>query len=286
MNNGIDTKKYGSSDNLLSFLLTNNFLTKEGDIVDKIKFIEWLEENGKKESNIQNLTRGDIYSLISKMINDQILIENFSENKYWLIATNRYNSLKNSELFVRFDGKKYDVFDGSKKISTTTNIQKITPILDNKEAKPFYEWYLDNFNSKNLSDDDFLQYLPQFLNLLTNLLTKPETDFRIKVLCSLALSYLVIEDDYYPDSQQNGYLDDMFIVTYALKQIIDKDSDLLKKNWAYDEDITFLIQNIYDQLHEIVKNDLYPILTVVGMDQYSLYNIDKIQDCLLKNKAN
>jgi uncharacterized membrane protein YkvA (DUF1232 family) len=146
----------------------------------------------------------------------------------------------------------------------------------------FYEWYIDAFKSTPNVEDPLTQFLPQFLNLLCCLLTDKNTDFNIKVLCSLALSYLVIEDDYYPDIQPNGYLDDMFVISYALKQIKDKNPDLLRKNWPIDEDILLLIQNTYDKLHDIVKNDMYSILMVVGMDQYSLYNIGKIKDCLSK----
>lgn len=274
-------KKYGSTDKLLFILLRNPFFIKEGDEVERKKIISFVEDYIKEHKGVEKFTRGDLHSLLSKLAKDKILFDNYKNNQYYLIASNRYISLKKGKLFIEFDGKKYSIID--KREQSTLN-----PIISDKIVKmnqnnlTFYEWYVSAFNSAKNNEHPLTRYLPQFLNLLSNLLTKPDIDFQIKVLCSLALSYLVIEDDYYPDSEPNGYLDDMFIITYALKQIIDKNPDLLKQYWAYDEDISILIQNTYDQLHVIVKNDLYPILTVVGMDQYSLYNVDKIQDCLSK----
>ena len=121
---------------------------------------------------------------------------------------------------------------GKINISSSNNISLIQ--MDKLENKSFYNWYIDNFNATVNTEDQLVQNLPQFLDLLCNLLTDESTDFNIKVLCSLALSYLVIEDDYYPDSKENGYLDDMFVITYALKQIKDKKPALLEENWHFD----------------------------------------------------
>jgi uncharacterized membrane protein YkvA (DUF1232 family) len=144
----------------------------------------------------------------------------------------------------------------------------------------FKKWYIETFlnsihNNNPLTDD-----LPEFLDLLCNIITCKDTNFNIKVLCSLALSYIVIEDDYYPDSKINGYLDDMFIITYALKQIKDKSPELILMNWNHDEDILQIIQTIFDKIYVKVKDDMLDILKLIGMDKYSLYNTDNINCCL------
>jgi uncharacterized membrane protein YkvA (DUF1232 family) len=277
------SKQYGINDQLQFILQQNPFLLKENDEVERYKIINWIESYINENEKIERYSERDLLSLLSKLVNDGVLFECLHNNQIFLGATSRYISLKNGLLFVEYDGKNYLIIDKNDKsqLCPNTNNQRIKRI-NFQNNLTFYEWYISSFNSSQNIDNPLTKHLPQFLNLLCNLLTHKDTDVKIKILCSLALSYLVIEDDYYPDSQPNGYLDDMFIITYALKQVMDKNPDILKKNWAFNEDILILIYNLYDELHKIVEKDMYRILMVVGMDQYSLYNIETIKNCISK----
>ena len=65
-------KKYGSSDKLLAIIISNPYLKKEGDLIGKTQLLIWIDEQLDKSNELKNITRGDIFSLLSKLVKDKI----------------------------------------------------------------------------------------------------------------------------------------------------------------------------------------------------------------------
>ena len=275
--------KYGATDKLLKILLTNNYFHKTGDEVSRAALMTYVERQYLSK-NFGKLKERDILSLITKLINDKILDLSFVYQKPLLIATHRYFLLKQGKLIVSNSGIE-DTQDRPQMVSNLTkensgNLISINDVIspkeqDIKENACFFQFLVDRIQSYSGECPDLVKNLPLFFNLICNIISHKESNFNIKVLCSLALSYLVIEDDYYPDHRKDGYLDDLFVIVYAFKQIIEAESSsLLVKSWPYEGDIIQIIEETYSTLYDKIEDDIYEILKIVDLDKFSLYNSD------------
>jgi uncharacterized membrane protein YkvA (DUF1232 family) len=111
---------------------------------------------------------------------------------------------------------------------------------------------LDNFDG---DFDKFIYYVPEFFNLLCNLLDeniKPEDRRKI----NSALAYFVTPNDVISDEIYGpmGYVDDIFLCTFVLKEIQEKYGFvLLNKLWSHDEDLDYVLEYSYNKSHKILE---------------------------------
>lgn len=78
---------------------------------------------------------------------------------------------------------------------------------------------------------------PIFFKLLCDILNDKFTDWHTKMMISSAIAYFVLEKDVIPDQEEDGYIDDLFIVSSVLKEIKESSPELIDENWLYEEDI-------------------------------------------------
>jgi len=89
-----------------------------------------------------------------------------------------------------------------------------------------------------------------------------------------ALAYFVLPDDIIPDKEEAGYVDDLFIVTYVLKEIKEKVSpELIINNWDGEKDILSLIDQVYEESSKIVAQYSLDIIRKVGLHKYQSLNL-------------
>ena len=103
------------------------------------------------------------------------------------------------------------------------------------------------------------------------------------MLVNVALSYLVLEDDIIPDKEnKDGYLDDLYICAYILKEIRDKVSKNIISDdigdLDYEGDIFQLIYDVVSRASEILGDKTGKILDIVGLSKFTLFDFLYDQD--------
>ena len=125
--------------------------------------------------------------------------------------------------------------------------------------------------------EDVLRYLPDFYLLLCNIVKGGKSSWYTKMLSNAALSYLVLESDLISDKKgASGYLDDLFLCAYVLKEIRDKVSkNVILENLGkldYGEEIFQLIYDVVNITSQYLEGDTEEILRFVGLDSFALFD--------------
>lgn len=136
--------------------------------------------------------------------------------------------------------------------------------------------YYDILSSVAKTDeyDGILEYLPKFYKLLCNIITDDTASWYTRTLVNTALGHLVLEEDVIPDTLgPKGYLDDLFLMSYILKEIRDKVSTRIILNnmegVGIDGDEVFdVIAKIYIRLRDHLGEMADDVLKFVGIEDF------------------
>jgi len=128
--------------------------------------------------------------------------------------------------------------------------------------------------------DDFegiLKLLPSFYQVLCNIDSDKKSNWYTRMLVNVALSYLILENDLIPEKEKKkGYLDDIFICAYVLKEIRDKISkEIILDNLDPNESKENFLDLIYDVLTKsssYLDNKTNRILEFVGLNKFNLFD--------------
>ncbi|MCX6113024.1 MAG: DUF1232 domain-containing protein [Proteobacteria bacterium] len=143
--------------------------------------------------------------------------------------------------------------------------------------------------------EGILRYLPSFYKLLCNIISDKKTNWYSRILVNCALAYLVLERDVINDKEGGkGYLDDLFLCSYVLKEIRDKISKEIILNNANDLDIEEhgekllnLIYDIHSKTLENLGGKENEILNFVGLSRFNALDLLCSNDKLFQiRKAN
>ena len=138
----------------------------------------------------------------------------------------------------------------------------------------FYETLVRDIGRSKSKHQKLIKFCPPFFKLLCNILNDKVTDWNTKLMIDAALAYFVLPDDIIPDKEEAGYVDDLFIVTYVLKEIKNKISpELITNNWDGKENILVLIEDIYQESSKIVAQYSLDIMRKVGLHKYQSLNL-------------
>jgi len=121
-----------------------------------------------------------------------------------------------------------------------------------------------------------VKYFPQFFNLACNILNDKYTDWHTKLLISSALGYFILEEDVIPDNTEFGYLDDLYILCYVLREIKRHVSpSLLEENWDYSENVHDLIEEVYQDTYVVIQDFACEILHKVGLRKFKQFDLEE-----------
>ena len=101
---------------------------------------------------------------------------------------------------------------------------------------------------------------PDFFHLLIRLVTDPEVPLSEKGKLAAAIAYFISPLDLMPELILGtaGFLDDIVLSAYVLNSLINSvDPAILKRHWAGDEDVLYLIRHVLDQADRIVGSGLF-----------------------------
>jgi uncharacterized membrane protein YkvA (DUF1232 family) len=156
-----------------------------------------------------------------------------------------------------------------------------TPITKNKDYSELLKASVQNCEEY----DGILKHLPKLYSLLCNIASDPKSNWHTKMLVNSALAYLVIEKDIIPEKDgPKGYLDDLFICAYVLKEIRDKIStkiiikNIEKLDVENEEQIFDLIYTIFSKSSEYLEEKTEKILKLVGLNKFNLFDLMYIDD--------
>jgi len=281
MNNELNDL-YVSSDEIQKLILDNPFLKRMGNDVTEKSLLKWVTKKSMHKFE-KRAKKRDVLGLITKFSFDGFFIQKENGRTIILKPTKKY--------FVLKDG---GLIDESPIDSNTTMSHDINEIKDHSFSivgakngscptndfecfnMDFHDILVSKMNNDNGMYKEITKYSPIFFDLLCNILNDTLTDWHTKILISSALGYFVLDDDIVPDHDEDGYVDDLFIVCYVLKEIKNNiSSTLVENNWYYDGDILQLIDEIYNQSYNIVKDDVCAILQKVGLHKFKTLELEE-----------
>ncbi|ABS54872.1 protein of unknown function DUF1232 [Methanoregula boonei 6A8] len=163
-------------------------------------------------------------------------------------------------------------------------IESLTDV-ENQEIS-FLDFLTKNIKIYNGPNKELQQYCPIFFELLSNIINDKFVDWHTKIMISAALGYFVLEEDVIPDIAENGYVDDLYLVTYVLNEIkVTQSPEIILRNWSRKEDILQLIDDVFIKASEIVGPLSKNILQKVGLYKFSLLSLEEYSGVYPKRYA-
>lgn len=118
------------------------------------------------------------------------------------------------------------------------------------------------------------KHLPVLFRFSCKILNDSMADWNIKIMINSAVSYLVLPDDVIEDSEEKGYVDDLFIICHVLKEINNISPGLLERNWTEDNNVNDFLEELYDESFELIKDQHIDILKRVGLYKYQSLELE------------
>jgi uncharacterized membrane protein YkvA (DUF1232 family) len=116
------------------------------------------------------------------------------------------------------------------------------------------DWIAANISEKKYWAD-FILLVPDIFYLLMKLSLDKEFPVSKKLKLAALIAYFISPIDLMPELILGpiGYLDDLVASAYVLNEIInDENAQLIKKHWAGDKDILYVIKNIIANADHLV----------------------------------
>ncbi len=247
-------------------LIQNPYIRHEGDTILQQTLVSWVLSYLGSHTD-SPLKRREILEIISILTLDNIFTTTKAGRYISLTATNRYEELvalyqTKTTLIPQEEQKSPDPGENE---GEEIEISGTIPY----ERHLYYESLLQQINRYQGSYRDFISYCPVLFALLSRIFRSHTTPFRMKVLASLAMSYLVLDEDNIPDWRECGYLDDIFVMLSVLQIMYTSGGeDLIRKNWLSDSDIIDCISRLGPEVNRILDERTGIIAAIAGLDQF------------------
>jgi len=286
---------------LLSILIQNPYFSQVGDEIGETTLINWIKHECRNHPTQANLTisKEEIHGLITKLIFEEVLSGRMYGQKMLLSPTQNYFLLKKGKPIVKREAKTHmSLFEdnhnhleiqntknnasndsGASDEPPNTNETLISTQLP-QNHNMFYHQLVEYISNYDGQDKDVVKYLPGIFKLSCNILNDKYSDWHTKVLISSALGYCVLGEDVILDRTEFGYLDDLYILCYALREIKRyAPPSLFYDNWQGQEDIDIyeLIEEIYRDAYIVVQDYACEILHKVGLRKFIELNLEEYE---------
>lgn len=274
-----------NEEELFKILFKNPFIKGMKDEVTEKSLSKWIIKESMSKLGKRAKQR-DIFGLITKWSINGIFSQQKVGNTILLHPMPEYFSLRNGITANKLTKNSIQppFIENVDSVMVKANSDKTsshTEISINKEFSIsdnicFYDILLTNMNNYNGPNKELIKYSPLFFELLCNILNDKYCDWHTKILISSALGYFVLDEDVIPDGSENGYVDDLFIICYVLREIKNNNlSQLVEDNWIHEEDIFELIEEVYQKSYKIVENYSCEILHKVGLYKFRSLELEE-----------
>jgi len=136
------------------------------------------------------------------------------------------------------------------------------------DYRGFYELLQEQIAGYSGEFDDILLLVPDFFRLLTNLLEDARVPKNARLLISAAIAYFVAPYDVQPEEVYGplGYLDDLFLCTFVLRELRSSIPDeVIKGAWEAEFDLDQIADSVYEKSRESLGDKTDAILHYVGL---------------------
>ena len=136
------------------------------------------------------------------------------------------------------------------------------------QFKDFYDILKENLESYKEEYEKFIDYSRDLFKLLTEILNIEEINSKDRLKISAAIAYFVVPYDVIPEQIYGpyGYVDDIFISTYVLKEILENlNLETLKELWKREEDLQEIVEICYNKSKKLVGEETLDILKYAGL---------------------
>lgn len=142
--------------------------------------------------------------------------------------------------------------------------------IDEINFKDFYDVLRENLNFYEEEYDEFIDYGPDLFKLLTEILNEKNVDSNIRLKVCAAIAYYVAPFDIIPETiyGPKGYVDDIFVCTYVLKEIKNElGIEFLEDLWEGEQDLKYVLTESYEKSKLVVEDKIDIILEYIGLKQ-------------------
>lgn len=266
-------------DELIDLILSTPFLNNNGDEVGARVLMKWTNQHWH-DNLLKKKDESKIMDAIKILHHNGEFSHKTVENRVILIANDQFFELKRNK--KRSKQGRIQILAAQK--DRITPIEE-GPIFENKTSfvneyhyKHNFEYYdvlIQNVNNYEGPNKKLQMKCPIFFKLLCDILNDRFTDWHTKMMVSSAIAYFVLEKDVLPDYKEHGYIDDLFIVSFVLREIKGNSPELIDENWLYEEDIFAIIDEVYLQTSKILGDLTYEILRKVGLHKFRTLELEE-----------
>ncbi len=127
------------------------------------------------------------------------------------------------------------------------------------DFRDFYDIIKENLENYEGVYVSFIDYGPDLFNLLCKLLYVKSIDDYSRLKLNAAIAYYVIPLDRISEQHYGayGYIDDIFLTVYVLRDIADKYGyDFLQKHWIDDSNVQIILNECYNESVKFLNDDV------------------------------
>lgn len=265
-------------DELIDLILSNPFLKKSGDTVGARALMKWTNQHWHCDP-LEKKDESRILDAIKTLHHDGAFSYKTIDNRVLLIANDLFFALHVSK--KPKPDKIETPHTADHRIITFNNspvFEEKPSFVDEYQNKHSFEYYdvlIQNVKNYEGPHKKLQMNCPIFFKLLCDILNDRFTDWYTKMMISSAIAYFVLEKDVIPDQIEDGYIDDLFIVSSVLKEIKEHCPELIDENWLYEEDIFAAIDDVYLQTSEILGDLTYDVLRKVGLHKFNSLDLEE-----------
>ncbi|MDD1690517.1 MAG: DUF1232 domain-containing protein [Methanoregula sp.] len=250
-----------------------------GDEVGARALMKWTNQHWHCNP-LEKKDESQILDAIKKLHHEKAFSHKTIDNRVLLIVTDQFFKLKVDKKRSKSGRVRTHPIANHQiiTIEEDTLVEEKTSFIHEYQNKHNFEYYdvlIQNLKNYEGPNKKLQMNCPIFFKLLCDILNDKFTDWYTKMMISSAIAYFVLEEDVIPDHKENGYIDDLFITSFVLKEIKDNSPELIDENWLYEEDIFVTIEDVYLQTSEILGDLTYEILRKVGLHKFRSLDLEE-----------
>lgn len=261
---------------LIDLILTNPFLKTIGDEIGARALMKWTNQHWHCDPLVRK-DESKILEAIKNLHQDGSISHKTIDNRVYLTANAEFFELKENKNNSRLSNThSHQIIENTiPTIDESPVSNEKTSFIQEYESGHNFQYYdvlIQNIRNYQGPNKKLQMNCPIFFKLLCDIINDKFTDWHTKIMISSAIAYFVLEEDVIMDNKENGYIDDLFITSFVLKEIKDCSPELIDENWLYEEDIFELIDDVFNQTKKILGDNKHEVLRRVGLHKF--YSLD------------
>jgi uncharacterized membrane protein YkvA (DUF1232 family) len=279
MAHGENDLDFSEEDKLTALFVKNPFFMRGSDEIGETALVNWMTEQYKKSFE-RKISKQAILGFMLKMVSDDIIIRKSYGPKVLVLPTRNFFRIKHGEAPIKAKPSKKE----PNNFRTEEKQQAPKKSIDEVSYQPlehhhsYIEFLINRIALKPAQEREAIKYFPHLYSLACNILNDSFTDWHTRMMISTALGYYILEEDLIPDYKEHGYVDDLFILSYVLREIKKHvSSNIFTNNWEYHEDVLELIDTVYENTHKILGKKACDILHIVGLWKFKRLELEEYQ---------